>query len=86
MNGIKYNSHSSHSFIYSKFQKKKKKKIQEILRDTFGDGMSKIHHLSYRCEKTFEASDTELEKSLVKVFDYFFPQSGNEHRDFVKVL
>ena len=24
--------------------------------------MSKIHHLSYRCEKTFEASDTELEK------------------------
>ena len=24
--------------------------------------MSKIHHLSYRCEKNFEASDAELER------------------------
>lgn len=30
---------------------RKKRKIQEILRYTFGDGMSKILHLSYRCEK-----------------------------------
>ena len=61
--------------------------------------MSKIHHLSYRCEKTFEASDTELEKKtessegfhfffvvvvvFLFAFDYFFPQSGNEHRHFL---
>lgn len=37
--------------------------------------------------KNFEASDTEFEirQSLVNVLDYFFPQSGNEHTDFVKV-
>lgn len=69
------NNRTSHSFIYSKFQeKKKKKKIQEILRYTFGDGVSKIHHLSYRCEKTLRPQIQSLRKrqSLVKVFIIFF--------------
>lgn len=34
--------------------------------------MSKIHHLIYRCEKNFEASDTELEKKTESSEIFFF--------------
>lgn len=43
--------------------------------------MSKIPHLSYRCEQTLRPQIQSLKKdSLVTVFDYLFPQSGNEQR------
>lgn len=66
---------------------RKKRKIQETLQYTFGDSMSKIHRLNYRCEKTLRPQIQSLkEDSLViffffVIFDYFFPQSSsNEHR------
>lgn len=52
---------SSHSFIYSKFQEKKKK-IQEIVRYTFRDGVRKLRHSPAIGGKSFEVSDTELGK------------------------
>lgn len=54
---------SSHSFIYSKFQqKKKRKKIQEILRYIFREGVLKKYTISAIGVKNFEASDIELER------------------------
>lgn len=53
-----------HLFIQKIFRKKKKKekKIQEILRYTFRDGVRKLRHGPAIGGKLFEASDTELEK------------------------